>query len=139
MKLIVSGRGFGKTTKMIEWLLEGHAIDHYPGWSRVIACADSRQVVHVTSLVKFRTAHEHSMLSARDWDGLSDTEKRRLRALNDLRKAVWGPSDLAGPGLRGVGDVELGIDNLEHFLPDWLRTNYPPTIATVSDWEIEQL
>jgi hypothetical protein len=101
MKIIQGDRGLGKTTALIEWLLEGHKILGYPGWSRVIICPNHAQTTHATA--KLREATKvWSEDSPETWD---------------MRKCVWDLSDLRS-GLRGTrrDEVELGFDNFDMYL-----------------------
>lgn len=109
MIVTVSGRQSGKTTKMIQWLLDGHEIEEYPGWSRVIVCISHAEVVRISKLVRAATA---------DWP-----ETRRTW---DLRKAIWFPTDTKG---RNPG-VEFGVDNAELFLSRLL--GFTPTKVTMT-------
>ena len=38
MKIITRPRQAGKTHEMVQWVLEGEAVQGYPGWSRVLVC-----------------------------------------------------------------------------------------------------
>lgn len=97
MDVILGDRQTGKTTKLVEWLIQGHAIHSYPGWSRILVCANHAQVRWATDAVKEMTA---------DWP--------KVRSTWDLRKAVWGLGDLNGAGIRGVSrEVEIAVDNLD--------------------------
>ncbi len=42
-RVLVRPRRAGKTHEAIQWVLEGHRIDTYPGWSRVLIVPDMRQ------------------------------------------------------------------------------------------------
>lgn len=64
--MLVAGRREGKTTKTIRWLLEGHAIDRYPGWSRVIVTATEHEA---RRLRKEYALQYHQVYSVRDWTG----------------------------------------------------------------------
>src|SRR5689334_17704505 len=111
----VGDRQTGKTTRLISWLLEGHAIESYPGWSRAIVCANRTQVLSTTQLVRRATEN---------WEEAFDQ-----RALTDLRKAVWSMDDLwsvmRGMKLEGF---EYAIDNLEMIL----GKHFPGTPAIIT-------
>lgn len=99
-RLILTGRQGGKTTQLIEWIMNGHAIDMYPGWSRVIVCCVGRdQVVQLTKRIREATA------------ALPDS-----RATWDLRKAVWSLQDLAGATGYNWGTFEVAFDDVEFLL-----------------------
>ena len=122
MKIIQGDRGLGKTTALIEWLLEGYAIPAYPGWSRVIVCLNHEQTTHVTARLR-RATEEWNEQEPTTWD---------------VRKCVWDLSDMRS-GLRGVSRVvEVGFDNFDVYLR--LLGLPPLTIVTVSETvEVEHL
>lgn len=115
----VAGRQTGKTTKMIAWLLEGHPINDYPGWSRAIVCATHEMVVHVTHEVREAT---------RIWEGTFPHH-----SLADLRKAIWSVEDLQylSRGIK-LDDFEYAVDNAEIVLARALRVYQSPTIITMT-------
>ena len=51
MQVIVTGRQGGKTSAIVDWLLEGHSIAPYPGWSRVIPVSYTHLTLPTTERV----------------------------------------------------------------------------------------
>lgn len=101
MKVMVTGRQGGKTSAMIQWMLNGHSINHYPYWSRVIVCPSITQVMYFSKRLREAT------------DDLDEDE----RWVWDLRKAVWCVDDLVAVGKHhGIQDIEIGIDDAEMFI-----------------------
>lgn len=131
LKLIVSGRNEGKTTALIAWLLRGHPIDNYPGWSRVIVCCTTREVVRVTDEVRRATEQGYDTTDGRCGIGTYSTNER---ALADLRKAVWGYADLHHNMVGASRDFEYAIDNLDlvMFSGDISWVTRPPAFATIT-------
>lgn len=121
MEVIVGDRQSGKTSALIDWLLEGEVIDNYPWWSRVIACTTQRRVVAVTDMVK-RCTQEVFEANIRDGN------KGMERTLHDIRKAVWSLGDLqANRGRRGI---QVAFDDVEYLLEMILRCQ--PAVITLT-------
>lgn len=116
MRVVVAGRRGGKTTRMVAWLLEGHAIDTYPGWSRAIVCANTTQVISTARMVREAT---------KDWP--------ESRSLWDLRKAIWSVDDLRSV-MRGMklDDFEYVVDNADMILMRALGANKEPSTITMT-------
>lgn len=101
MKVMVTGRQGGKTSAMIQWMLNGYSINRYPYWSRVIVCPSITQAMHFAK--RLREATE-------DFD-------ENESWVWDLRKAVWCADDLIAVGKQyGLRDIEIGIDDAETFI-----------------------
>ena len=45
--VVVRDRNLGKTTELVNWLLGGHLIGGWPGWSRVLVVANKGRVTHL--------------------------------------------------------------------------------------------
>jgi hypothetical protein len=41
--VVAAGRGMGRTTALATWLLDGHPVPGWPGWSRVLVLPDARR------------------------------------------------------------------------------------------------
>jgi len=144
MKIISGDRGSGRTTKLVNWLLAGEAINVYPGWSRAILCPNHEQVLHVYRMVRHAT---------QDWfiEPPQDKSIAQLkgdaleRAILDLSKCVWSFDDYRGV-MRGrhhftSGDsFEVAVDNFDYVLERvlGLETRFITTM-TVENWEYEQI
>ena len=112
---MVTGRQGGKTTAMIQWLLNGKPIDKYPYWSRVILCPTHEQVVYVTKRV-------HEVTALLDEDDQSTW---------DIRKAIWSLEDLNSVRKHhGTRDIEVGVDNMELIVENIL--NGPIAFTTMT-------
>lgn len=134
MFVLLRDRAQGKTTLLVQWLLEGEPRSSYPGWSRVIVCASHQAVTSVTGTVKAATEEEwRTLSSAQDTDNLTVERRLRLRALADLRKAVWSLDDLRhnSAGIR-MDAFDYAIDNLDILLPRLLQTYKPPERITMT-------
>lgn len=126
LKLIVSGRGEGKTTALVAWLLRGRPIDNYPGWSRVIVCHDKHEVDRLKREVfaavgKTRFSPSHVTLEDRGMDDL-------------LHKTVWRYAEIPMNTLGADANFEYAIDNLDIAMyTDVLsRVSKPPAFATIT-------
>ena len=99
-RLIVSGRQGGKTSQLIQWVMNGRSIPEYPGWSRIIVCCYGiQQVITITKRLREATAGYPE--NAHTWD---------------LRKAVWSLQDLNGATGRDWGNFEIAFDDVEALL-----------------------
>jgi hypothetical protein len=104
---------------LIQWLLNGHPIESYPGWSRAIVCANNTQVLHLAHAIHDAT---------QQWEGAWD-----LHTLTALRKAIWSIGDLKST-MRGMklDDFEYAIDNADMILAQVLGAYSPPAIITMT-------
>ena len=98
-KFIVGDRQTGRTERLLKWMLQGYAIDEYPGWSRVVVCPTFRQVVWVQ-----RRLRKH----------ITDVPANTQRCPDAVwAKAVWVASTVSDR-LRGSShELEIGIDNFD--------------------------
>lgn len=124
--MIISSRRTGKTTKMIDWLLAGHTIESYPGWSRVIVCTSTDEVIRLNHLVRDATKHLEGTFGA-----FPD------HVLGNICKAVWHTNDIKS-GLRGSfrDQVEIGVDQADQLLEQLLGTRIAKATFT-HDGEVE--
>lgn len=114
MNIFVSGRQGGKTKALIEWMLQGKPIDHYPYWSRVIICPTKESVVYMTNRLWQATRH------------MGD-----VREVYDIRKAVWSLNDLTtSKKHHGTRDLEFGVDDAELVIAQIL--NQPLSFITLT-------
>jgi len=111
MRIVVQKRRSGKTELCIQWLLGGHPIDNYPGWSRAIVCAAGKQSVITTARrVKESTPPQQSEPKV-NWKGLTNHE------IAAVRKAIWTVRELpmCTRGVR-LGDFEFVVDDADLIL-----------------------
>jgi len=47
-RVMAQDRQQGKTSALVDWLLDGHVVDGWPGWSRVIVFVDAKRQMDVT-------------------------------------------------------------------------------------------
>lgn len=131
MDVVVRDRRQGKTTTLIDWLLEGKQTQDYPGWSRVIVCVHTSMVVHTTRML--RMASDGWQLRN---EQLLPNMRRNFQvgndlAVNDLRKCVWSIDDFKH-NAQGRRDFEYAVDNVELFLQRFLPPYKPPSVITVT-------
>lgn len=120
MQVLVRDRQEGKTSALIAWLLKGTLKREYPGWSRVIVCADTREVVRLTALVR---KESQSIVNNHEW-------KHSLSVLYDLRKCVWSVDDLRHN--YGYSDFDYAIDNLDLLIMYQLGLHARPDLVTMT-------
>lgn len=134
MKVYVGGRGTGRTTRMISWLIDGEQTSEYPGWSRVMAVPTIETVKNVV-----RTAIIEIGDRIRE-----ESDPRRRRQLEYLAETVSMHSGSGGgiiitagqmigiqAGFRGIGRVKVGIDDVERLL-EHVISNPRATVGAVS-------
>lgn len=114
MRLIAGDRQTGKSTELIKWLVDGHAIPEYPHWSRVI-------VVATTSEVEFldREVKQFGRGPDDEWE-----PKPYMKCVWHLREFLNNSG--AMKYVRDENRVEIAIDNLTHFL------GFVPDVATIT-------
>jgi hypothetical protein len=91
--ITVRGRQEGKTTEIIEWVLEGHPIPAYPFWSRIVRTHSIQEGVRIWDILRPR--------------------------LEELTGPQMPPFIVYTHNERIVGQhpsVEVGIDNLDLYL-----------------------
>jgi len=112
MKVIVGDRRTGRTTKLIEWLLDGMETSGYPYWSRVIVEPNASTVMST-----FRMVQMH--VEKNNWNPckkmLPHQPADHNRALVDVYKCVWSLGDLQNNFRSGL-KFEYALDNLDGML-----------------------
>lgn len=98
MKVIQLPRQAGKTNKLIEWIKEGHLIDSYPGWSRVI----------LTSTIQ-------------EADMIRNTKLRLQRKEFDTYRWVFSFDEWVRAAVPYSLGIEVAIDNVDMLLSYMLR------------------
>jgi hypothetical protein len=93
VEVLLAQRREGRTTQLMDWLMKGHRITSYPGWSRILVCAHKRQVVELTL--------NAGRLAENPW-------RKCIFTLDDLESAARG-------AIR-PGTVEYAIDDAEQLL-----------------------
>lgn len=98
LSAVLAERQGGKTTQLIEWLLNGEPINAWPSWSRVLIMPEKQQV---TDLVRrFQVA---------------DQTLRDKGCIGGLAKVALAVGDYALTRLR-LADVEVAVDNADHLV-----------------------
>lgn len=132
MYVLVDDRQRGKTTKLVQWLLEGEPRANYPGWSRIIVCPDQGRVVFVTDMVKKFTQGEWNDL-AQIPDDAAHSVRRRAVTLANIRKAVWSLDELRNNSFGGRMEVfDYALDDAELMLGQYLRVHKAPEVITMT-------
>jgi hypothetical protein len=106
LKIIAMDQQRGKTTLATQWLMNGQKIDTYPGWSRVLVCAN-RAAVPSTSY----------MMPMGPW-------RKCVFSIDDLRSAMRGAIV--------PGTVEVGVDDADALIFAALRANVRPALVTLT-------
>jgi hypothetical protein len=99
---LLAERQEGKTTQLIDWLLDGETIDKWPSWSRVLIVPNPRQMEDIVS--RFRAA---------------DQELRDKGCPGGLGKVILTAGGYALTRLR-LADVEVAVDNAEMLIEQQL-------------------
>ncbi len=95
-EVFVSPRGGGKTYQSLKWLTEGHALDTYPGWSRVLIVPNA--VTREWTIREFER-----LMYKTDWN-------------LELTPRVIISWTTARDNLKGMSKVELAIDGTREIL-----------------------
>jgi hypothetical protein len=111
MKVIALEQHQGKTTLATTWLMNGRKIDTYPGWSRILVCAQREAVVPTTT-----------GLPMGPW-------KKCVFSVDDLRSATRGAIQ--------AGTVEVAVDDVEVLIYEALRANIVPALITLTGRTIQ--
>lgn len=104
LRVIVGERQRGRTTALCRWLMQGKAIDHAPGWSRVIVIYDQAAKAH--TIRRLREV-------ATEWSNREEGRTVFNRA-HELVMVCNGVDEM--PVLMGMPDVQYGVDDLELLL-----------------------
>lgn len=84
LQYFASGRGRGKTTKLVEWVRLGEEINKYPGWSRIIITPNENQAQWVRK--EFNLDY-HQVYSIQDYQPMPDVHKNNFQIGMD--NAEW--------------------------------------------------
>lgn len=88
---LVGQRGTGRSTALVKWVMRGHPIKEYPGWSRILVAAAMPPLNYISLFPELQHEFRENFLPA-------------------LGKVVMTPGEVAG--LRGMGrDVEYAVDD----------------------------
>jgi hypothetical protein len=109
---LLGGRQEGKTTRLIEWLLQGESIEPWPGWSRVL-------VVTTAALID----------PIKDNFKAADQQLRDDGCVGGLGKVVLSVGDYAITRLR-LSDVEVAVDNAEDLIAQQL--GFRPDVVSMT-------
>ena len=131
MQVIVRGRNEGKTTELIEWLLEGKQQEGYPGWSRAIVCTTPTMIMVCDRMIKER-AHAGSIRFDQMLKGANTSQAELDRIVNDIRKSVWGLRDYRF-NASGMRQFEFAIDDAEMLLSEILVGRQPSVITMTGE------
>lgn len=107
--VLAADRQQGKTTHLLAWLADGHKIDTYPGWSRIIVFTH-RGALH-------EAAHDNW-----SWN-------KYLFSINDLRSAMRG-------AIR-PGTVEYALDDAHLLIADALKVNQSPAMISLTGTPVD--
>jgi hypothetical protein len=113
LKIIATDRGQGKTTLATTWLMAGRKIDTYPGWSRILVCANSKAVVPTAD----RMPHG-------PW-------RKCVFSLSDLRSAMRGAIQ--------PGTVEVAVDDAELLMSQALGVGLWPSLITITGRAVQPI
>jgi hypothetical protein len=109
--VIARPRGRGKTSELIQWLVNGHLVQGWPGWSRLIVVADERM--------------QKSMM---------DTWNHQVRPLvpGGLGKVVITAAELHNrvPGTRINQGIQVAFDDIDALL--WATLGLLPDVMTMT-------
>ena len=147
MKILVRDRRQGKTTELIKWLLQGREQDVYPYWSRVIVACTHKMMQTTTGMLLHYIERENwnpceQMLPHMHRDehrhgGMSDDH---VGVLTDVRKAVWGPSDL-DRNIQGTRPFEFAIDDADQMFTGFFGFGLArqPAVITMTGEHVDSL
>lgn len=101
----------GKTSELIQWLINGHRVEDWPGWSRVIVTP---------------TTHQQKIMLNR-WAQQVDP-----LIPGGLSKVVITAAELhnRAPGKRIQASIEIGFDDVDTFL--WSTLSVLPDVITMT-------
>lgn len=103
MKIVTAGRGNGKTTQAIEWLIAGERAPAPIGWSRAIVCHSAQEAERLVPLVMSKTV------------GLARYDRFPIFGIPVFSVDEW--QRLAG----GNQGTQVWVDNLDIILDGLLR------------------
>jgi hypothetical protein len=113
MKLWLSGRRAGKTTKLAEWVKEGKRIQAYPYWDRVILTANTAQAKWLRE--HFKLDHRQVFVIV-DWRGAQGLHKDVQVSIDNIDELIrtW-----AGMGHR-VAHVTMNMSPVDSY--EWMSS-----------------
>jgi hypothetical protein len=109
---LLAGRREGKTTQLIEWLLQGESIEPWPGWSRVLIVTTAKLIDPIRD--NFRAA---------------DQQLRDRGCVGGLGKVVLSVGSYPLHRLR-LSDVEVAVDNAEDLITQQL--GFRPDVVSMT-------
>jgi hypothetical protein len=98
LRVVLGGKGEGKTTRLIEWLVGGEPLDKWPSWNRVLITR--KEALSYILSGQFRAA---------------DAALREKGCIGGLGKVVLTMGDYAITRLR-LADVQVAVDNAEEMI-----------------------
>jgi hypothetical protein len=104
IRVLTTDRLAGKTETIIEWLLQGQSLPHWPFWNRVVIC--------------------HTEIAARE------VRERVGSRVADPYRTAYAPHDL--PHVRFGPDVAVAVDEAGLILCAVLRLSREPHIITIT-------
>jgi hypothetical protein len=120
ISVLVGGRAAGRTTRLIEWVLDGEKAQGYPGWTRVMVVPTMRELDALRDIVHKRVG-EHVPWGEIDFS-------HRFYAW-----AEWRNVGMVNP------QTQVGIDDLDRILSP-LRAGRVRMVTICDDGlEIERL
>lgn len=118
IEVIARDRGDGKTTALVGWLLDGHRIDGWPGWSRLLVVADGQRVQAIHNGYAF-PEQDHALRAAGCEGGLGKVVVTLAEAVSVSRRGL-------------ARDVEWALDDVETVLADVFGVFGLPAVLTVT-------
>lgn len=117
MIVIADHRQTGRTTHLAAWLIWGHEIEGWPGWSRVLVVLDEQRVRSLMHEWCTEGTELHGLhLALRD--RFTPSYGKLIITLSELR------------GLRGVDPrIEIALDDAEAVLAHALHGRLPAVLA----------
>jgi hypothetical protein len=117
MIVITDRRQTGRTTRLAAWLIWGHEVEGWPGWSRVLVVLDEQRVQHLM--------HEWCT-EGTELHGLHQTMRERFQP--SYGKLIITLRELLG--LRGADRaVEIALDDADAVLTHALHGLRPAVVA----------
>jgi hypothetical protein len=98
LRALLAERQEGKTTQLVDWLVDGDPIDKWPSWSRVLIVPEKQQLMNIVS--RFQVAN-HAL--------------RDKGCPGGLQKVILTAGGYALTRLR-LADVEVAVDNAEQLI-----------------------
>lgn len=116
LQIVLADRQEGKTTRLVEWLLQGHLTEPWPGWSRMLLVPTVREAVNLPEEYHW-----------------ADLELRmHLGVPGGLGKIICSANEISSLRLH-VGrnpDLEIALDNADHWLQHQL--GFDPALLSLT-------